>query len=70
MGLDYAKTIEKWDVLEATISGPHEANPFCDQWIKGTFCCKNEKKTVDGFYDADAAYQVTFMPSFPAASTF
>ncbi len=24
MGLDYAKTIEKWDVLEATISGPNE----------------------------------------------
>ena len=40
MGLDYAKTIEKWDVLEVTVSGPKEGNPFCDQWIKGTFCCK------------------------------
>ena len=49
MGLDYAKTIEKWDVLEVTVNGPKEGNPFCDQWIKGTFCCKNEKKTVDGF---------------------
>ena len=28
MGLDYAKTIEKWDVLEATISGPNEGNLF------------------------------------------
>ena len=64
MGLDYAKTIEKWDVLEVTVSGPKEGNPFCDQWIKGTFCCKNEKKTVDGFYDGDGVYKVRFMPSF------
>lgn len=70
MGLDYAKTIEKWDVLEATISGPNEGNPFCDQWIKGTFCCKNEKKTVDGFYDGDGIYKVRFMPSFTDEYTF
>ena len=70
MGLDYAKTIEKWDVLEATISGPNEGNPFCDQWIKGTFCCKNEKKTVDGFYDGDGVYKVRFMPSFTDEYTF
>ena len=70
MGLDYAKTIEKWDVLEATISGPNEGNPFCDQWIKGTFCCKNEKKTVDGFYDGDGVYKVRFMPSFVETYTF
>ena len=63
MGLDYAKTIEKWDVLEVTVNGPKEGNPFCDQWIKGTFCCKNEKKTVDGFYDGDGVYKVRFMPS-------
>ena len=24
MGLDYAKTIEKWDVLEVTVSGPKD----------------------------------------------
>ena len=47
-----------------TVSGPKEGNPFCDQWIKGTFCCKNEKKTVDGFYDGDGTYRVRFMPSF------
>ena len=50
MGLDYAKTIEKWDVLEATISGPNEGNPFCDQWIKGTFCCKNEMDHTSEFH--------------------
>ena len=70
MGLDYAKTIEKWDVLEVTVSGPKEGNPFCDQWIKGTFCCKNEKKTVDGFYDGDGVYKIRFMPSFIDEYTF
>ena len=70
MGLDYAKTIEKWDVLEVTVNGPKEGNPFCDQWIKGTFCCKNEKKTVDGFYDGDGVYKVRFMPSFTDEYTF
>ena len=70
MGLDYAKTIEKWDVLEVTVNGPKEGNPFCDQWIKGTFGCKNEKKTVDGFYDGDGVYKVRFMPSFTDEYTF
>ena len=70
MKLNYAKTIEKWGIFEVTVSGPKEGNPFCDQWIKGTFCCKNEKKTVDGFYDGDGAYKVRFMPSFTDEYTF
>ena len=70
MKLNYAKTIEKWGVFEVTVSGPKEGNPFCDQWIKGTFCCKNEKKTVDGFYDGDGVYKVRFMPSFTDEYTF
>ena len=70
MKLNYAKTIEKWGIFEVTVSGPKEGNPFCDQWIKGTFCCKNEKKTVDGFYDGDGVYKVRFMPSFTDEYTF
>ena len=70
MKLNYAKTIEKWGIFEVTVSGPKEGNPFCDQWIKGTFCCKNEKKTVDGFYDGDGVYKVRFMPSFAETYSF
>ena len=44
MGLDYAKTIEKWDVLEVTVNGPKEGNPFCDQWIKVLFVVKMRRK--------------------------
>ena len=70
MEMNYAKTVEKWGTLEVAVKGPKEGNPFCDQWIKGTFECKNEKKTVDGFYDGDGAYKVRFMPSFVDTYTF
>lgn len=70
MEMNYAKTVEKWGTLEVTVKGPKEGNPFCDQWIKGTFECKNEKKTVDGFYDGDGVYKVRFMPSFVDTYTF
>ena len=70
MEMNYAKTVEKWGTLEVAVKGPKEGNPFCDQWIKGTFECKNEKKTVDGFYDGDGVYKVRFMPSFVDTYTF
>ena len=37
---------------------------------QGNFECKNEKKTVDGFYDGDGVYKVRFMPSFTDEYTF
>ena len=43
--------------FEVTVSGPKEGNPFVISGSKGTFCCKNEKKTVDGFYDGDGIYK-------------
>ena len=63
MEMNYAKTVEKWGTLEVAVKGPKEGNPFCDQWIKGTFECKNEKKTVDGFYDGDGVYLKSNLPS-------
>lgn len=44
MGISYAKTVEKWGTFEVTVTGPKDGNPFCDQWIRGIFECKNEKK--------------------------
>ena len=37
---------------------------------KALFAVKNEKKTVDGFYDGDGIYKVRFMPSFTDEYTF
>ena len=70
MGISYAKTVEKWGTFEVTVTGPKDGNPFCDQWIRGIFECKNEKKTVDGFYDGDGIYKVRFMPSFEDTYNF
>ena len=65
------KTIEKMGAFfEVTVKRSQRGKSICDQWIKGTFCCKNEKKTVDGFYDGDGIYKVRFMPSFTDEYTF
>lgn len=66
----YAKTVEKWDVMEVTLPGYSDNNPFTNYNIQGRFCSKNEEKCVDGFYDGDGIYKVRFMPSFEEAYTF
>ena len=43
---------------------------FVTSGSKVLFECKNEKKTVDGFYDGDGIYKVRFMPSFTDEYTF
>ena len=45
--------VERWDVLEITVKGPAEGNPFVEQNIEGTFTGKNETITTAGFYDGD-----------------
>ena len=67
--MKYASSVEKWGMYEIELEGPSDGNPFCDQWIRGTFTCKNESKTVDGFYDGNGIYKVRFMPSFEETYT-
>ena len=55
---------KKYDIIEITIQGPSEGNPFREQWIRGTFTGAQEKITVNGFYDGGGVYIVRFMPSF------
>ena len=62
--------VERWDVLEVTLKGPAEGNPFVDQWVKGTFRGKNETVEAQGFYDGEGVYKVRFMPSFEGAYTY
>lgn len=66
----YNETVEKWDVFEVEIPGKTEGNPFTDYEIRGTFCGKEEIKTVDGFYDGNGVYRVRFMPSFEGKYKF
>ena len=62
--------VERWDVLEITVKGPGEGNPFVEQNIEGTFTGKNETITTAGFYDGDGVYKVRFMPSFEGEYTY
>ena len=50
---NYEKQVEKWDVLEVTVDGHSDKNPFVDYEIHGTFNGKHETVTVDGFYDGE-----------------
>ena len=62
--IGYKKQVERWDVQEIVLTGKSDKNPFVDYNIFGCFTGKNEKVTVDGFYDGDGIYKVRFMPSF------
>ena len=62
--------VERWDVLEITVKGPAEGNPFVEQTFEGTFTGKNETITTAGFYDGDGVYKVRFMPSFEGEYTY
>lgn len=58
------KIMERFDVFELKLLGKKEGNPFTQEWIKGVFVSKSEKKEVRGFYNGDGEYIVRFMPSF------
>ena len=63
----------KWnvgDVLEITVKGPAEGNPFVEQTFEGHLHRKNETITTAGFYDGDGVYKVRFMPSFEGEYTY
>ncbi|WP_251387469.1 DUF5605 domain-containing protein [Mediterraneibacter agrestimuris] len=60
----YEKKAERWGIWEITVQGPSEGNPFTEQSISVELCSKNEKKSVDGFYDGEGIYKARFMPSF------
>lgn len=65
----YEKQVEKWGMLEISLEGKTEGNPFTDYGIQGTFTGKQERVTVDGFYDGNGIYKVRFMPSFEGKYT-
>lgn len=62
--------VERWDILEVSLKGPEDGNPFVDQWVKGVFRGKNETVETMGFYDGQGVYKVRFMPSFQGEYTY
>ena len=49
----YTEEAKKYGVIEITLEGPTDGNPFADHWVKGTFESASETKDVEGFYDGN-----------------
>ena len=54
---------ERWGMVEITLPGRTDGNPFIDYTIAGRFTGGEEDVTVPGFYDGNGQYRVRFMPS-------
>ena len=55
--------IERWKILELTLNGPANGNPFKDVKLSGKFIKANDTISVPGFYDGDGIYKIRFMPN-------
>ena len=56
--------IERWGMLELSLPGKTEGNPFTDYEIRGRFEGRHEDVMVSGFYDGNGIYRIRFMPSY------
>ena len=56
--------VERWGMLELSLPGKTDGNPFTDYTIRGRFTGEQEDFTVSGFYDGNGLWKVRFMPSF------
>ncbi|MCW1925341.1 DUF5060 domain-containing protein [Luteolibacter arcticus] len=64
------KSVERWDVLELTLSGPSSGNPFVEVQLSARFTKGEETITVPGFYDGGGVYRVRFSPPDPGRWTY
>src|SRR5215472_12101942 len=56
------QTVAKWDVFEASFTGPSTGNPFTDVKLEAVFSQNNRTVLVPGFYDGEGTYKIRFMP--------
>jgi hypothetical protein len=57
-----AFVVERWDVIEVSLKGPHSGNPFVEVELSARFTSGERVVEVDGFYDGDGVYRIRFMP--------
>lgn len=48
----------RWGLLEITLHGPADGNPFVDVELSAEFRCRDRTWTVGGFYDGDGIYRL------------
>ncbi|MGD0652293.1 MAG: DUF5060 domain-containing protein [Verrucomicrobiia bacterium] len=58
-------TVEQWGVLEVSLAGPTNGNPFLDVQFSARFSLDASVVEAAGFYDGDGIYRVRFMPDKP-----
>lgn len=63
-------SVERWCVWQCALKGPESGNPFTDHTVRAVFAHPCESKAVDGYYDGDGVYRVSFMPSFEGVYTY
>ena len=65
-GVDPKKTVEQWGVLDLSMKGPADGNPFLDVQFGATFTPAGDAADgpvkASGFYDGDGIYRVRFSP--------
>lgn len=68
--MDYQRQVERWDMIEVTLQGPAQGNPFTEQWVRGVFTNGYQTIQANGFYDGEGTYKVRCMPSYEGEYTF
>ncbi len=58
----YTQTVERWGLLEVSLTGPSEGNPFLDVSLKAKFTQGERSFEPEGFYDGKGVFKVRFMP--------
>ncbi len=59
--------VGRWDMLELTLPGPADGNPFVEVELRARFRHLHREVAVDGFYDGDGIYRIRFMPDAEGA---
>lgn len=54
--------IERWGILELSLKGPSDGNPFVDVKLSAEFEQNGRVFSPEGFYDGDGIYRIRFMP--------
>src|SRR5262245_48116186 len=63
-------TVAKYDIFEASFTGPSSGNPFVEVSFDAVFSQHSREVRVPGFYDGDGTYRVRFMPDAEGEWTF
>jgi hypothetical protein len=54
--------IQRFDIFELALDGPHEGNPFTEVSLTASFQHNNRILQIDGFYDGEGIYKIRLMP--------